>query len=96
MCICLNGIIVEHCYTIYDKVVAYRLSDFVFSVVNPLTLTAAKRGLLILEKFYLQKHFEDSEMLFRNQATTLLQIFWESLLCSQVIFKSMKVADDTF
>ena len=41
------------------------------------------------------KTFE-GEMLIRSQTTTLLQIFYEILLCSQVIFKSMKVADDTF
>ena len=31
----------------------------------------------------------------RSQITTLLQIFCELLLYSQVIFKSMKEADDT-
>ena len=35
-------------------------------------------------------------MLIRSQATTLLQIFCELLLYSQVIFKIMRVADDTF
>ena len=34
-------------------------------------------------------------MLIRSQTTTLLQIFYELLLYSQVIFKSMRVADDT-
>ena len=34
--------------------------------------------------------------MIRSQTTTLLQISYEILLCSQVIFKSMKVADDTF
>ena len=34
-------------------------------------------------------------MLISGQTTTLLQIFCELLLYSQVIFKSMKVADDT-
>ena len=34
-------------------------------------------------------------MLIRSQPTTLLQIFCELLLYSQVIFKSMGVADDT-
>ena len=33
-------------------------------------------------------------MLIRSQITTLLQIFCELLLYSQVIYKSMKVADD--
>ena len=35
-------------------------------------------------------------MLIRSRATTLLQIFCELLLYSQVIFKSMRVADDAF
>ena len=35
-------------------------------------------------------------MLIRSHATTLLQIFCELLLYSQVNFKSMRVADDTF
>ena len=35
-------------------------------------------------------------MLTRSQTTTLLQIFCELSLHSQVIFKSMKVADVTF
>ena len=35
-------------------------------------------------------------MLIRSQATTLLQIFCELLLYSQVIFKIMRVADDAF
>ena len=34
-------------------------------------------------------------MLIRSQTTTLLQFFCELFLYSQVIFKSMKVADDT-
>ena len=38
----------------------------------------------------------EGEMLIRSQTTTLLQIFYELSLYSQVIFKSMKVADDTF
>ena len=37
----------------------------------------------------------EGEMLIRSQTTTLLQIFCELLLYSQVSFKSMKVADDT-
>ena len=40
------------------------------------------------------KTFE-GEMFIRSQITTLLQIFSELSLYSQVIFKSMKVADDT-
>ena len=35
-------------------------------------------------------------MLIRRHTTNLLQIFYELLLYSQVIFKSMKVPDDTF
>ena len=35
-------------------------------------------------------------MFKRSQTTTLLQIFCELSLCSQVIFKSMKVADVRF
>ena len=41
------------------------------------------------------KTFE-GEMLIRSQTKTLIQIFCELLLYSQVIFESMKVADDTF
>ena len=41
------------------------------------------------------KTFE-GEMLIRSQTTTLLHKFYGILLCSQVIFISMKVADDTF
>ena len=33
-------------------------------------------------------------MLIRRQTTNLLEIFWELSLYSQVILKSMKVADD--
>ena len=35
-------------------------------------------------------------MLIRSLATTLLQIFCELLLYSQVIFNIMRVADDAF
>ena len=35
-------------------------------------------------------------MLIRRQTTYLLQIFCEILLYSQVIFKSMRVPDNTF
>ena len=35
-------------------------------------------------------------MFIRILRTTLLQIFCENLLYSQVIFKRMKIADDTF
>ena len=36
----------------------------------------------------------EGEMLNRSQTTTFLQIFYELLLYSQVILKSMRVADD--
>ena len=45
------------------------------------------------QKSIFLKTFE-GEMLIRSQTTTLLQIFCEMLLYSQVIFKSMKLADD--
>ena len=35
-------------------------------------------------------------MFIRILPTTLLQIFFENLLYFQVIFKSMKIADNTF
>ena len=38
----------------------------------------------------------DGEMLIRSQKTTLLQIFCELSLYSQVMLKSIRVADDTF
>ena len=68
--------------------------------VNSLTLIAAKTGLTILEISNLQKHnlkktFE-GEMLIRSETTTLLQIFCEFSLYSQVVFKSMRVADNSF
>ena len=65
--------------------------------INPFTLRAAKRGLTILEIFPLQKHFLktfEREMLIRRQTTNLHQIFCEISFRSQVIFKSMKVADN--
>ena len=46
-------------------------------------------------KSILLKTFE-GEMLIRSQTTTFLQIYCELSLCSHVIFKSMKIADDTF
>ena len=46
-----------------------------------------------LTKAFFGKMFEE-EMLTRSQTTTLLQIFCEFSLYSQVIFKSMKIADD--
>ena len=66
-------------------------------VINPFTLREARRGLTILEIFPLQKHFLKAfewEMLIRRQTTNLFQIFCEISLHSQVIFISMKVADD--
>ena len=54
--------------------------------------------LIVWEIFYLQKHFGktfEGEMLITSQTTTLLQMFCELTLYSQVIFKSLRVADDT-
>ena len=50
---------------------------------------------IFLTKAFLSKIF-GGEMLIRILATTLLQIVCENLLYFQVIFKSMKIADDTF
>ena len=50
---------------------------------------------IFLTKAFLSKRFE-GEMFIRILPTTLLQIFCENLLYFQVIFKSMKIADDTF
>ena len=66
-------------------------------VFNQFTLRAAKRDLTILEIFSLQKHFFLNiweGMLIRRQTTYLLQIFCEISLYFQVVFKSMKAADD--
>ena len=69
------------------------------SVVNPFTLRAAKRWPDNLGNIFLAKHFFgkifEGEILSVSQTTILLQIFCELLLDSQVIFKSMKVADGT-
>ena len=65
--------------------------------INPFTLREAITGLTILNIFFYQEHFLkifEGEMLIRSHTTTLLQIFCELLLYSQVIFKSMEVADD--
>ena len=50
---------------------------------------------IFLTKAFLSKLFE-GEMFIRILPTTLLQIFRENLLYFQVIFKSMKIADNTF
>ena len=50
---------------------------------------------IFLTKAFLSKIFE-GEMFIRIFPTTLLQIFCENLLYFQVIFKSMKIAYDTF
>ena len=50
---------------------------------------------IFLTKAFLSKIFE-GEMFIRILPTTLLQIFCENLLNLKVIFKSMKIADDTF
>ena len=66
---------------------------------NPLTLEAAKTGLMIWEISYLQNHFmgniwrrNDDQKLNSNSASNILWAFAHS----QVMFESMKVADDTF
>ena len=38
----------------------------------------------------------EGEMLKRSQITTFFQIFYELLLYSQIILKSLRVADDSF
>ena len=50
---------------------------------------------IFLTKAFLSKIFE-GEMFIRILPTTLLQIFCENLLYFQVIFRSMKIADNTF
>ena len=50
---------------------------------------------IFLTKAFLSKIFE-GEMFIRILPTTLLQIFCENLLYNQVIFRSMKIADNTF
>ena len=68
-------------------------------IFYPFTLSDTKTGdnfgNIFRTKAFFWKIFE-GEMLTRGQTTTLLQIFCELSLYSQVIFKSMKVADDTF
>ena len=49
----------------------------------------------ISNKSIFKKIFE-GEILIKNKITTLCQIFWEFSFYSQVIIKSMEVADDTF
>ena len=60
----------------------------------------AKTGLTILLIFSSQKCFLsnifEGEMFSLIYPTSLLQIFCENLLYFQVIFKIMKIADDTF
>ena len=51
-------------------------------------------NIFLIQAFFLQ--ISEGKMLIRIQTTTLLQIFCEFLLYYQVIFKSMRVADDTF
>ena len=47
------------------------------------------------KKAFFMRTFEE-EMLIRSHTTTLIQIFCELLLNYQVIFKGVRVADDTF
>ena len=67
--------------------------------LNPITLRAAKRGLTIWKylnyKHIFLKTFEGGKII-TSQTRTLLQIFCEFLLYLKDIFKSMRVADDTF
>ena len=66
---------------------------------NPFTLRAAKTGFIILEIFFKPKEnwkIFEGEMLTRSQISTLFQIFCEFSLYPQVIFKSVRVADETF
>ena len=51
-------------------------------------------GNILLTKAFFEKHIE-GEMVIRSQITTLLQKFREVSLYSQVILKSMRVADVT-
>ena len=67
--------------------------------INQLTFRAAKTGLTIFVNIlptdaFSGKHFKG--MLIRSKKSTLLQIFCELSLYIQVIFKSMRVANDTF
>ena len=68
-------------------------------MLKPFTFRAAKTDLRILKYITYQsiiwKTFE-GEMIIRSQTTTLLQICYELSPYLQVIFKSMRVADDTF
>ena len=65
---------------------------------NLFTLIGQKRpddfGNISLTKAFFSKTFE-GEMLIRSQTTTHIQILGALLLYFQVIFISMRVADDT-
>ena len=69
-------------------------------LLNPMALRAAKTGLTFFVNIFLTKAFLlrifEGEMFIRILPTTLLQIFCENLLYIQVIFKSLRIADDTF
>ena len=64
-----------------------------------ITLRVAKTAqtilIILLNKSIFWKKFE-GEMFIRRHATTLVQTFCKFLLNSQVIFKSMRVAEYTF
>ena len=68
--------------------------------LNPLALRAAKTGLTNLLIFSSQKRFYQKDLketcVSEHYQHFLLQILCENLLYFQVIFKSMKLADDTF
>ena len=81
--------------------IRWRARRFKFGTTLSLTHSHSERPKQAIQfwvyfsiKSIFRKIFE-GEMLIRSQTTTLLLIFCELLLYSQVIFKSMKVADDT-
>ena len=67
--------------------------------VNPFTLSRPNRpddfGTILLRKAFFGKHLKEKFLLEATQQL-LSKIFCELLLNSQVIFKSMRVADNTF
>ena len=67
-------------------------------VINPFTsvaaITAWQFWSYLSNKSNFQKIFE-GELFFNTLSATLLQIFWEFMLHSKVIFESMTGPDDT-
>ena len=73
-------------------------NEVILTNVNSFTLGAPKRDLTFLEIFHIQKHFCEKK-LRRNvdhKPKNNSPSFRELSHYSQVIFKSMRVADDTF